>query len=380
MTSKKNSLKIFIWSPMLSNVGTNTAMEGIAESLKRYSNSEVYYLDILGEFSNTNNIDDYYIRFLKLNHLVPNTGKLSKFIIFFFSILSIPFLIKNIIVKKPDVIITGLVGFIPCMMKIFFSKVKVVNSIQGYPKFNFWRKIIWKFLYNKSDYLITMTNRTKKLLEEKILINSKKIFVIENPIISRKIRTLSKNKINNNEESLIFEKDVFCAIGRLTHQKNFLELLQFIKEFNNYSENFNLIIIGEGEQKKILKKYIEKYKLKNCFLLGYKKNPYKYLAKSSLYISTSRWEEPGHTLLEAGYLNIPILSSNCPNGPDEIIQNKINGFKYKLGNMDDFISKLKLYKETSIKEKKRLSLNMKKKVLNYTQLRFYNNFSKILIN
>ena len=378
MTSKKNSLKIFIWSPMLSNVGTNTAMEGIATSLKRYSNSKVYYLDILGEFSNTNNKDDYYIRFVKLNHLVPNTGKLSKFIIFFFSFLSIPFLIKNIITKKPDVIITGLVGFIPCMMKIFFSKVKVINSIQGYPKFNFWRKIIWKFFYNKSDYLITMTNRTKKLLEEEILINSKKIFVIENPVISRKIRTLSKNKINNNEESLIFEKDVFCAIGRLTYQKNFLELLQFIKEFNNYSENFNLIIIGEGEQKKILKKYIEKYKLKNCFLLGYKKNPYKYLAKSSLYISTSRWEEPGHTLLEAGYLNIPILSSDCPNGPDEIIQNKINGFKYKLGNKDDFISKLKLYQETSIEEKRRLSLNMKKKVLNYTQLRFYNNFSKII--
>ena len=378
MTSKKNSLKIFIWSPMLSNVGTNTAMEGIAESLRKYSNSKVYYLDILGEFSNTNNKDDYYIRFVKLNHLVPNTGKLSKFIIFFFSFLSIPFLIKNIITKKPDVIITGLVGFIPCMMKIFFSKIKVVNSIQGYPKFNFWRKTIWKFFYNKSDYLITMTNRTKKMLEEEILINSKKIFVLENPVISRKIRTLSKNKINNDQESLIFEKDVFCAIGRLTYQKNFLELLKFIKEFNNHYENFNLIIIGEGEQKKILKKYIEKYKLNNCFLLGYKKNPYKYLAKSSLYISTSRWEEPGHTLLEAGYLNIPILSSNCPNGPDEIIQNKINGFKYKLGNMDDFISKLKLYKETSIKEKKRLSLNMKKKVLNYTQLRFYNNFSKII--
>ena len=63
MTSKKNSLKIFIWSPMLSNVGTNTAMEGIAESLRKYSNSKVYYLDILGEFSNTNNKDDYYIRF-----------------------------------------------------------------------------------------------------------------------------------------------------------------------------------------------------------------------------------------------------------------------------------------------------------------------------
>ena len=82
-------------------------------------------------------------------------------------------------------------------------------------------------------------------------------------------------------------------------------------------------------------------------MLGFKKNPYNYLSRSKLYISTSLWEEPGHTLLEAGYLNIPILSSNCPNGPDEIIQNKFNGLKYTLGNKTDFINKLKDFKELS---------------------------------
>ncbi|MDC3372691.1 hypothetical protein OAW30_00045 [Candidatus Pelagibacter sp.] len=47
----KKSLKIFLWSPMLSNVGTTGAMIGMAKSLKRYMNAQIYLLNILGEFS-----------------------------------------------------------------------------------------------------------------------------------------------------------------------------------------------------------------------------------------------------------------------------------------------------------------------------------------
>ena len=98
MSEQNKQLKIFIWSPMLSNVGTNTAMFGIAESLKKYSNAKVYFLDILGEFSKFNDGNNLYLKFLKINHIVPTTGKISKFIIIFFSILSIPY-ISNIFQK-----------------------------------------------------------------------------------------------------------------------------------------------------------------------------------------------------------------------------------------------------------------------------------------
>ena len=375
--SKNKQLKIFVWSPMLSNVGTNTAMSGIAESLKKYLKSEVYYLDILGEFSNYNDGKNLYIKFLKINHLIPNTGKISKFFIVFFSMLCLPFLAFQIFKKKPDYIITGLVGFIPCLMKIFFPKLKLINSIQGYPKFNFFRKIIWKIFYSKSDFLITMTKKTKTEIISTLSISDKKIFVIENPVISRNIRILSKKEIKE-EEKFLFDKDVYCAIGRLTHQKNFFELLKFIKKINTQNNNFNLIIIGEGEQKKLLQNYILNNELKNCFLLGFKKNPFNYLAKSKLYISTSLWEEPGHTLLEAGYLNVPILTSNCPNGPDEIIHNELNGLKYKLGDEGDFINKIDKFNSLSNSDKKRLSIGMKKTVLNYTQFRFCKKFSKVL--
>ena len=242
---------------MLSNVGTINAIMGMANSLNKYSRNKIYVLDILGEFKkfhNCNNIN--FLPFIKIHQIFPKTGRMSKFLIIFFSILAIPFLVRKIIIYKPKYIITGLVGFIPILLKFFFKELVIFNSIQGYPKFNFLRLLIWKFFYKKSDYLLTMTDKTKQMIIKKIGIQEKKILVIQNPVISRNIKHLAFEKINTNDE-LLFKKKVYCAIGRLTFQKNFFELLEGFKRYSEeVDSNFNLIIIGEGELKKDLKNYI----------------------------------------------------------------------------------------------------------------------------
>lgn len=376
--NNNNSLKFFLWSPMLSNVGTNGAMIGMAKSLKKYSDAEIYLINILGEFTQYKKENFFIIDFLKINDLIPKTGKISKYLILIFSILSIPFLIRQVLKYKPDIIITGLVGFIPCILKFLFKDLIVINSIQGYPKFNFIRKFIWKMFYKKSDYLITMTKQTKKDLENIVGIDSQKIFTIENPILHRKIKIMSLEAIDD-EDKYIFNKKVFCAIGRLTHQKNFIQLLSYLKRYSDQTNyDFNLIILGEGEKRKELENYIKENKIKNFYLLGFKDNPYKYLAKSSVYISSSLWEEPGHTLMEAGYLNIPILTSNCPNGPNEIIEDNFNGLKYELGNEVDFIKKMKKISNLNSITKYKLIRNMKKTIINYTKFRFYKKIEKLI--
>jgi len=365
---------------MLSNVGTINAILGMANSLSRYSNNKIYILDILGEFKNFHNSYNLnFLSFIKINGIVPNTGKLSKFLIIFFSILAVPFLIRKIIIHKPKYIITGLVGFVPILLKIFFKKIIIINSIQGYPRFNIFRKLIWKLFYKKSDYLLTMTSKTKQMIENKIGIENKRILAIENPIISRNIKKLALENIDLNEQ-FIFKKKVYCAIGRLTAQKNFFELLEGFKRYSNeIDNNFNLIILGEGELKNDLMNYIKTNNLSNFYLLGFKKNPYKYLYRSDLYISTSLWEEPGHTLIESGYLNVPILTSNCPNGPDEIIIDGYNGLKYQLGNITDLLDKIKKFNNLDIRYKKNMTINLKKIVANYTQFRFCKKLLQILV-
>jgi len=378
MNKKNNMSKIFLWSPMLSNVGTNGAMIGMAKSLKKYSNAEIYLINVLGEFTKYKSDKFYSIDFFKINNLIPNTGKISKYLILLFSILSIPLLIRQILKHKPNIIITGLVGFIPGMLKYFFKDLIVINSIQGHPKLNFIRKLIWKTFYKNSDYLITMTKQTKKDLETKVGIDPNKIFIIENPILHRDIKQMSSEVIDKSDK-FIFNKKVFCAIGRLTYQKNFMKLLSLLKKYSDQTkDDFNLIILGDGEKKEELDDYIKKNNIKNFYLLGFKDNPYKYLAKSDIYICSSLWEEPGHTLIEAGYLNVPILTSNCPNGPDEIIKNNFNGFKYELGNDVDFLEKIIKINNLDNIEKHKLLINMKKTIINYTKFRFSKNIAKII--
>jgi glycosyltransferase involved in cell wall biosynthesis len=369
---------------MISNVGTVKATLNSALAISIYSKHEIYLLNIVGEFNahqnelRKNNIIIINFIFSFFSRYLPQTGFFSKFFIYLITLISLPKIFYYLFKIKPDFFIAYLVGYIPPFFKFFFKKIKIFNSIQGYPNFNIMRALIWKFLYKKSDYLITMTNKTKQLIHDKIKVNKDKILVIENPIISRNIRMLALEEIDNDEK-FIFKKKVYCAIGRLTKQKNFFELLKYLKKYSDeINNNFNLIILGEGELRNELMNYINKNNLKNFYLLGFKSNPYKYLHRSELYISTSLWEEPGHTLIESGYLNVPVLTSNCPNGPDEIIINGYNGLKYQLGDISDFIDKLNAFNNLDIKSKKAMILNLKKITKNYTQFKFFKNISRLL--
>ncbi len=369
----KNSTNnnIFIWSPMTSHVGTIKAAEGMVNSIRKYnSNEKIFLLNVFGEFNFLKGKEGFNLLNIFNKFKFYKTGIISRFLIYFFTILSIPHLIYFVYKYKPKIIFTCLVGYIPCLLKVLFKNLKVINSIQGYPKINFFRKILWNFTYKKSDCLITMTNITKNYLMKNFKLNENKIIKIDNPIISRKIKTLSLENIDTQDQK-IFEKKVFCSIGRLTRQKNYFELIKGFEIFSkNYDKKYNLIILGDGEEKDALKKYIEIKNIKNCFLLGFKQNPYRYLSRSSLYISSSLWEEPGHTLIEAGYLNIPILSSDCPNGPKELIKHNLNGFKYEMKNFKDL--EKKLIDINNINEKKlfEVKFKMKKTISSFTEFQF----------
>ena len=369
---------IFFWSPMLSHVGTISAVYSMAKSLKDYGDFQIYLINIFGEFQNFNDNEIKKINIFGDLNSLPKTGIASKISIYIFTILAIPLLIFWIIKKRPFLIISNLVGYIPNLLSFFFQ-FKVINSIQGYPRFNFIRSFVWKIFYRRSYHLITMTNLTKSLIEKKFNINKSRITTMENPIISKKIRSLSNQEIDDKEK-FIFTNDVYCSIGRLTRQKNFIELLEGFHKFNkDKQKKINLIIIGDGEEKNNLENYIKKNKIQNCYLLGFKDNPFKYLKRSKLYISTSLWEDPGHTLIEAGYLNVPIISSGCPNGPKEIIKDHINGLKYELSDSDDLANKFKKFNNLTDKDIFKLKKNFKRDIVHkYTKHRFAKKFMKII--
>ena len=165
----------------------------------------------------------------------------------------------------------------------------------------------------------------------------RRYFFCRDPIINiQKIEKLKKQKIDP-----YFEKNQFIvAIGRLTKQKNFKFLISCFQKLTDSQPNLKLVILGDGEEMQNLKKLIHTKNLENnIFLLGHLQNVFSYLSRAKLFILSSLWEDPGWVLLEAAASNTLILSSDCKNGPSEIIDNNNAGQLYKVDNEQDFINK-----------------------------------------
>ena len=115
-------------------------------------------------------------------------------------------------------------------------------------------------------------------------------------------------------------------------------------------------------------------------LLGYQDNIYKYLNNSLCYFSASLWEGPDLAMLDAAFLNVPIICSDCPSGRKEFIDDNKRGYIFKTNDMKSLIEVYKIFfKDDQLNLKKKL-IEAKKEVKNFTQFRYYLNLKNILDN
>jgi len=113
-------------------------------------------------------------------------------------------------------------------------------------------------------------------------------------------------------------------------------------------------------------------------LLGYKENPYKYLNKAKCFILSSLWEDPGFVILEASYLNVPIIASNCPNGPDEILQKGLGGFLFDSDNKIELLKAFDNFQNSSKKDLKIKMIKAKSYSKKFTKFNHFLEIKKIL--
>lgn len=125
---------------------------------------------------------------------------------------------------------------------------------------------------------------------------------------------------------------IVLGIGRLTYQKNF-ELL--VEAFARLSKRApaRLIILGEGPDREALQRRIDSLGLsERVDMPGFVQNPYAYMKAASLFVLSSRYEGLPTVLIEALYCGAPVIATDCPSGPREILR---GGELGELVPMDD---------------------------------------------
>ncbi len=376
--------KVLVWAPFIKKVGTTTNVLNSLEAFRKYSKNkyEIKLINVFGEWDNYLNENKYIskIDLFRSNFILNgnNNGFLrSRFytiLIFLRSIIPLINLIKK---NDYEFILCHLVTSLPIFISIFFkNKIKIILNIAGYPKLNILRKTFWK-LFGKSIYkVICPSDETKELIKKKKIFLENKLIKIEDPHIN--IRLFNKKKLELAPKDLLEDEYIIC-IGRLTKQKNFLFLIDSFQSVINIKPNIKLLIIGEGEERKNIENLIKKYNFQDkVYLYGYKKNIYHYLKNASCFLSVSLWEGPDLAMLDAAYLNIPIICSDCPSGRKEFINEGEAGYIFKLNDKKSLLKEFKSFfnEEKNIIEKK--LVQAKKKVKNFTMYKYFTRIASII--
>ena len=374
--------KIYYWSPCLGKVGTIKSTLNSAYSLKKYDslNNEVAIINSCGEWDDyKNEIIDNNIELIDLGFkyfkLLPYKGiflsRISYTIIFILSFFPLINLIKK---NKPDFVIAHLITSLPLLLnKIFNGKFRCILRISGYPKLHFFRRLYWKYFAEK---VFKITCPTQELLDQLIKdgFNKDKLFFLPDAIIDVKKVAFSNNLPINQKTN----KKFILSVGRLTKQKNHSYLINEISNFFKINKNYDLYIIGDGEDKYKLEKQIKLLNMKDrIFILGYSDRVYSYMKNASFLILSSLWEEVGFVIVEAAVNNLFIISSDCRNGPKEFLQNGRAGILFKTNVKNDLMSKLI---DLNINDHKNSKILAKKNSIKYTKFRHYLKLKKVLSN
>ena len=246
--------------------------------------------------------------------------------------------IKSVI--KPDISITTQEAGTTINLLSFGSEKKVgifhapYYQSKSEGKISFYFQLLsYKFLYSRLDAFFCVSKEIKNSISNKFSIDNSKLKVVYNVHDFDEIRIKSEEKLAENEEFLFNGKSIIY-VGRFDENKAPNRLIESFYELRNsrkIDENVKLIFIGNGEEKfeNYLKNLVLNLDLQeNIFFLGFRSNPYKYIKKSTILVSSSFSEGLPGVVIESVFLKTPVVTTNSSLGLWEIFDcdNSYNAF------------------------------------------------------
>ena len=345
---EKNQKRLILFMPSMDGGGVEKNLIIISNYLSKHvKNLTLITFD--------NKFNNKFLKKIKIiNYKKKNDSKHSKY---FKYLICLIILSKEIIRNKE----TSVLAFQANIYTIILSSIlrfKLIirsnSSPSGWNK-NIIKNCLFKIFFKLPKSIIVNSLDFKYEIDKKFLINSQLIY---NPLNKREILLKSNEVINlktyNKKNSL-----KLINISRFTDQKDHLTLLKAFEKIHKIIE-VELLIIGYGTNKNLIQNFIKENHLQNKIkVLKFQKNPYKFIKRSDVFVLTSKYEGLPNVLLEALTLKKFIISSNCPTGPREILENGKYGFLFKTKSYKELSKLILKYAKNKSKFKNKIELGYK---------------------
>lgn len=245
-----------------------------------------------------------------LSAIVKNLSRLSK-------------LRKAICSTKPDIVIsfateTNILTIISLMQ----TGIPVISTEHCDPNLMSYGKIWEKLRRFSYPYATKIVSVSKGVDSGFDWLSTAKRAIIYNPFLEIEDNQISTELLTGVNP----EKHWVVSMGRLKYQKGFDILLSAFAKIAKRYPNWQLIILGKGEKRQELEKLVNNLGLSGQVVLpGVIKNPFPILQKAEVFVMASRFEGFPMSHGEAMACGCPVISTDCPSGPREIIRHQVDG-------------------------------------------------------
>lgn len=189
-----------------------------------------------------------------------------------------------------------------------------------------------RWTYPWADAVIAVSQGVAEDLVRTLGISAERVKVIYNPVVDDDLLTKSKEPLDHpwfTEGA----PPVILGVGRLTEAKDFPNLIRAFA-LVRAQRPARLMILGEGELRPQLEALVHELGLQDDVALpGFVENPYAYMARAAVFVLSSRWEGFGNVLVEAMACGTPVVSTDCPSGPREILDHGKYGRLVPVGDV-----------------------------------------------
>lgn len=288
--------------------------------------------------------------------------------------------------EKPDCIVgimhTG--SFYASFARdIFRLKIPVISTIEGPITAYFTREeraqtlfeksLLW-YLLKRPDRIAVPSKGVKNDLEENFRVPGEKITVVYNGIDSDNVKKMAEESL---DDAATYKGKTIITACRLDPEKDFHTLLTSFKEVREKIES-RLIIVGDGSLKEEIIRNAVKLGIEDDVIItGFQKNPFRFIRSADVFVLSSFFEGFGNVIVEAMALGVPVVVTDCPSGPGEIIQHGVSGFLVPVKDhhkMADTIIKLLMDERT----RNEISANGIKRAESFKADTMVKNFRKLM--
>lgn len=190
-------------------------------------------------------------------------------------------------------------------------------------------RALMALLYPRARGVIAVSEGVRRDLIETIGLRPSSVRVIHNPLDAERVRALAGEKADFPAEA---EIRWIVNVGSLTPKKDHATLLRAFAKARGRID-CGLLILGEGPLETELKRLASVLGVADRVkFAGYRPNPFAFVARCSAFVLSSTREGFPNVLLEAMACGVPVVSTRCPSGPEEIIEDGVSGRLVPVGD------------------------------------------------